>query len=82
VDVIRRERTTGGVLNPKGGQEVGEGVLQILSGTTALQIVNIQGITSLVRMHALLAVKNTSIATLAKEVALEVGGTIVHLGWK
>jgi len=76
VDVVRRVRTTGGVANPEDRNQVEEGTVQMLAGTTALQIVNIQGITSVVPMHALLVERIIIGAT------LEVAGTTVHLGWK
>jgi len=76
VDVVRRVRTTGGVANPEDRNQVEEGTVQMLAGTTALQIVNTQGITNVVPMHALPVVSLTIGAT------LEVAGTTVHLGWK
>jgi len=76
VDVVRRVRTTGGVANPQDRSQVEEETVQMLAGTTALQIVNIQGITSVVPMHAL------PVESLIIGATLEVAGTTVHLGWK
>jgi len=76
VHVASMERTTGGALNPRDIGQVGEETVQIHTGTTALQIVNIQGITSVAPMLVI------SVVSLILGVILALAGTTAQLRWK